>query len=395
MFYTIIAAVIFIVSSGLLAYNLFIAQNIEVGNFFDRQYVRESNSVTAEIEAVSIVGKKQYAVTCVISDTKSVDIDVNEERLKRLRKCDKLYLMEFNIPKGKLYCISPLSDIGISGVERIRLHSYGGDEAEELDKKARAFQKIGMALLALAFFTCPSTPLTSIVLSVLSGIISVSVVPLLPWTRAKGFGIIKTESQKSKDKAADSKVPVGYSDWSDTNKELFSIEQRVRSQVQETPESRDLTDRDVDEGPEQEVAAQPELQGDPVRDHLAQTEAVLEKPPVRYCKNCNHLVSDEAVYCELCGRKLSEDIETLPKENTTSRENQEEQQENHQGQIQDISLPDLAEQEEKNDIAENAGKGVHKEEPKQQSNYKQRRRRRKPAVSNEIADMINDIANQE
>ena len=394
MFYTIIAAVIFIVSSGLLAYNLFIAQNIEVGNFFDRQYVRESNSVTAKIEAVSIVGKKQYAVTCVISDTKSVDIDVNEERLKRLRKCDKLYLMEFNIPKGKLYCISPLSDIGISGVERIRLHSYGGDEAEELDKKARAFQKIGIALLALAFFTCPSTPLTSIVLSVLSGIISVSVVPLLPWTRAKGFGIIKTESQKSKDKAADSKVPVGYSDWSDTNKELFSIEQRVRSQVQETPESRDLTDRDVDEGPEQESDAQAELQEKAVCDHQTQTDAASEKLPVRYCKHCNHPVSDEAVYCELCGWKLSEDIETLPKENTTSRENQEEQQENHQGQIQDISLPDLAEQG-KNDIAENTGNGVHKEEPKQQSNYKQRRRRRKPAVSNEIADMINDIANQE
>lgn len=399
MFYTIIAAVIFIVSSGLLAYNLFIAQNIEVGNFFDRQYVRESNSVTAKIEAVSIVGKKRYAVTCAISDTKSVDIEVNEERLKRLQKCDKIYLMEFDIPKGKLYCISPLSDIGISGVKRIRLHSFGGDEAEELDKKARALQKIGMALLALAFFTCPSTPLTSIVLSILSGIISISVVPLLPWTRAKGFGIIKTESQKSKDKTADSKVPVGYSDWSDTNKELFSIEQRVRSQVQDVPETQDLTNCDVDERPEQKVDAQPKLAGEADCDHQAQTDAVSEKIPVRYCMHCNHPVSDAAVYCELCGWKLSEDREAFPKDNGAPREEQGKMPESNQGQIQEPSLPALTGLDEKNDTAENVEKTAHQEEPrdepKQQSNYKQRRRRRKPAVSNEIADMINDIANQE
>lgn len=397
MFYTIIAAVIFIVSGYLLAYNLLVSQNINVGNFFDRQYLRNSNNIAAEIDEVSIVGKRQYLVTFAISNAKSVDIEVSEERLKRLQKCDEIYLMEFSIPKGKIYCISPISEIGFSGIKKVRLHSFGGDEAEELDRKARFFQKIGIALLALAFFTCPSTPLTSIVLSVLSGIISVSVVPLLPWTRAKGFGIIKAESQKSKDKTADSKVPVGYSDWSDTNKELFSIEQRVLSQIQESSESQVEPNSNVKAESKQETDIRAERQEENISVPQSQTDSIHTNSPARFCKYCNHPVRDEAIYCEMCGHKLVEEEKSISEESRNHRVEPEAKQENILVQETVPSSP--IDEKEKDDTTQNTDHAVHlgesKDEPKQQSNYKQRRRRRKPAASNDIADMINDIANQE
>lgn len=306
MFYTIIAAVAFIVSTLLFARNIFQCQNVETGRFFDREYGREFKIVKANVSGISIVGKNRYAVTCNIDNKDTyVDIEMPPDRLKRLRQSDTLYLMEYSTAKAKLYCVAPLSDMGLQGLPFFEKDEASrGEDADGLDQKAQSFHKLNMVLILLAFFTCPTTAMTSILLSILASILAIFVIPLMPWTRAKGFAIIKKEAPNVRKQDQTSKIPIGFDDWSDTNKELYSIEQRLRNTAQNVSIDPDDSSSDAEETTEFQ-----ESEGENCEDEVLDVTLEVkskDKPP-RCCRVCGCIVSKNAQFCESCGNKLTED----------------------------------------------------------------------------------------
>lgn len=306
MFYTIIAAVAFIISTLLFARNIFQCQNVETGRFFDREYGREFKIVKATVSGISIVGKNRYAVTCNIDDKNTyVDIEMSPDRLKRLRQSDTLYLIEYSTAKAKLYCVAPLSDMGLQGLPFFEKDEASrGEDTDGLDQKAQSFHKLNMVLILLAFFTCPTTAMTSILLSILASILAIFVIPLMPWTRAKGFAIIKKEASNVKKQDQTSKIPIGFDDWSDTSKELYSIEQRLRNTAQNVSIDPDDSSSDAEETTEST-----ESEGENCEDEVLDVtlEVKSKDEPPRCCRVCGCIVSKNAQFCESCGNKLTED----------------------------------------------------------------------------------------
>lgn len=390
MFYTIIAAAAFILSGLLFAINRLSWQNAETGRFFDRDYGRESQLVKATVDGVSMVGTKRYAISCKIDGSSDcVDIEVQPDRLKRLQKSEELYLMEYTTPKARLYCIAPISDMGLGSALRItKAMTFDAEDVEALDKKAQMAHKLDMLLIAAAFFTCPTTPLTSLVFSVLSIIITVYAVPLTPWTRAKGFGIIKTESpnQKSKEKKTDK--PVGFADWSETNKELFSIEQRLRNTVQE--DQGEVAE--PIEGPETSRNLDNASFGDDGKKDPEQSEKKL-----RVCRVCGCIVSKSAQYCESCGHKLSEDTNSEAiyevKEAPVSMEDDSQPKNENYSENSCNTSTTFEEATDNGDESIGSDQAPSQEAGKRQHRNR-RQRKRRPAASNDIEEMLKDIANQ-
>lgn len=391
MFYTIIAAVALIFSSLLFAVNRLVWQNTETGHFFDRDYGREFQLVKATVDGVSMIGTKRYAISCKINGSSDcVDIEAPPERLKRLQNREELYLMEYTTQKAKLYCIAPISDMGLCDALQItRLTTFDAEDVEVLDKKAQMAHKLDMLLIAAAFFTCPTTPLTSLVFSILSIIITVFAVPLTPWTRAKGFDIIKAESSSLKAKDRKQDKPVGFADWSETNKELFSIEQRLRNTAQENQNEA----ADPIEEPETERVHGSVDSGDGDKNDFDPSEKEF-----RVCRACGCIVSESAQYCESCGHKLSDDTgsETTREveEAPISVENDSQPKaENDSGDSSSTSSMFEEATNKENDSTE-AGQTPSQDAGKRQHRNR-RQRKRKPAASNDIEEMLKDIANQE
>lgn len=423
MFYTITAAVLFLIGLGLLFYNIFWLQNIDSGRFFDRKYARRKEFIKARIDSVGVQGKNDYVISCDVDGKGTcVDIEVSSEQLNRLQAKREIYLSEYQAAKAKIYCIAPLMDIADIRVpiKKIEDSTCSEEEVAALDSKARTFHHAEMVLLAAAFFLCPNSSLASIILSVLAIIFSVLVVPLKRWTNVKGIVIIKTDSG-SKAKKANNKgdKPIGFDDWSETNKELFSIEQRLRGITQEPAPKED-----PDEGAS--AAVIPE---EVTPSEVPEQEEQQPDKPIRFCKHCGCIVSETAQFCESCGAKLSEDIlaekveEPVKEEPKAELSVQEEPKVDETVSVAKViaetvetvkaekaesqSAPELEKESPEPSFTfsdpppkatvtvkeqETIQEAEQKPAKRQQMNHRPRKKKRKPAISDELAEMIDDIS---
>lgn len=394
MFYTIIAATAYILSVILFVTNQVKLQNIHTGRFFDREYSRDFELVKATIDGVSIIGAKRYAITCRVKDSNDcVVIEVDLARLKHLKRNDELYLMKFTMPKAQIYGIAPISELELEETLCIsKVMNLDADDVEDLDKKAQMAQKLNLAIIVIAFFTCPSVPLTSLLFSIIAVVMDLFIVPLAPWTRAKGFGIIKTQAHSNKARSKIPETPVGFEDWSDTNKELFSIERRLRKAVSDTVDDRSETEKRIKEDAATEKNPQNYSDNEDQQSDLSQSTP-------RFCKACGCIVSEHAQYCESCGNKLSDDglPETVKNNINNISEIAEvvEQVETDSTEAVDITNEfSEAKQSIGNQPILAAPEQDTSSEPGKRQHRNRRQRKEKANTSNGIEEMLRDIANQ-
>ena len=354
------------------------------GRLFDRVYFRKSRLLEAEVDSIGFA-EGQYQICCKVPGEKhSVEMTVSESVIRRIQRKNILALICYEFPKGRVYSVASLSEMPAS-VQLSELKSEASGNSQELDEKATMLHKANLATLILAFLSCPASPFASMLLSFFSIILALFVVPFKSWTMQRDFGIIKdTKDHSGKGQAPkESDLPVGYADWSQTNKELFAIEQRLQNSLKE-----------LSVGDEESALEKPELS--PEKAEPEKMPPQDEAPPQKICTNCGCIVDASARFCSSCGHPLIEG-ETPAMPIIKDEEAPVKTKEAAETIPETVEEPEpIFEETAKETVKEAVVVVEEKKQEKKPARYGSSKPRRKPrnAPDDEVAAMVDSIANQ-
>lgn len=408
MILTIIAAAGVIAAAGMLARNCLKLRTYFKGRLFAQDFCVPCKVIESNVLSVSLEDEGTYSMMCDVGNGKSVSIGLKERDVVRLQSTKKLYLLEHDFSTAKVYELSLFSKIHMSVPVTLR-ESFGTelDTMIDLNKKASFTQYCNCALVVVAFILCPHHSIFSIICSAASIILSNFVVPLKKWTNQPMFGIIKAEDKKKQETAAHKKSdePVGFENWTDTEKQLYDIQQRLMTETSAAENSENPEGQNESKPHIVYVHEEAELnQTEPtVKDHSDREAEIassiadaVENHSFRFCKECGCIVGEHALACDSCGAKL--DDAPLQNEETFDQPIDIDLEPVSPAPVSfapDIVLPPEVEQpiQAENTSIDTALESVpaQEEKPKKTMNHRTGKRKRKAAVSSDVSDMLNDI----
>lgn len=303
MIYTIIAAMLFILTLGvILSANYrgsYIAAKIR-GNI----YYRECTPVCAKVE--KLIWSKDgnaFAICSIDGDKSEIEI-LLKKTPNHMPK--SLWLIQSKIKDGMLY--SPVSfHITADAPFILKIHDgeLSPDECEKLNVRIkRAYIPIWIMIMG-AIPSIATRPLLAIFIEIIAIYLSFMSVPFKDWTKSKKCCIIeerKGQSHSADDKP-DSSLPLGFNEWSPTEKELFGIETRTHDDLSENLCKDPYAKADwiaPDENPEWIRPDKTNLS-----DALIKTEISLPSSLTpSACKNCGCVIDDGITFCPHCGERI-------------------------------------------------------------------------------------------
>lgn len=308
MFFIIALVLVFFSSIAFLV-NQFRMQTIFHCKLFDRTYYWPNHIVEAAVDSIGYE-RGEYQIICQLThNQKKVTLPATERLVQKLNADEKIYLIQYQFPKGYAYTYAPLTKF--EGKFNISTNNDSEDTSliSEFSEKTKKLHTLNLILYIIAILSIKAFVTTSIFLSVTSIVLFLNVIPCKRWTNNLKIGIIKSADkennslQKKTDNSTN--LPDGYSDWSDNKKELFAIQQKIYAEIQNQNAPQDKAEDFETKLPEtttENIPSAAEPKADPVS----------ETP--HCCKACGCIVSSTAQFCEHCGAPLNEEAAEDPEE---------------------------------------------------------------------------------
>ena len=337
----IFALIVVTLATAAMLLNRFKLQTLFHCRLFDRTFYWPNCVVDAQIESIEY-DRGEYAMICRLANGKKVALPASEQLIKTLDPDEKIYLNQYQFPKGYGYIYAPISKFKEKFNISTNDHTDDINAMMEFSIKARTLHTVSIVLYILAILCIKAAPSTSIFLAASAIILFLNIIPCKRWTNYTKMGIIISANKKisaSQQKVVDQTgFPDGYSNWSDNQKELYAIQQKVSETIQDQKKNEEAKENfDTPINIEEKENAPSEV----------------SKAAPRSCKVCGCIVSQDARFCDHCGASLEltpeEPGETVGKGRSDIAEKKEELEAESPGETEDSHEPDNYEEEDEDD----------------------------------------------
>lgn len=310
MAYTI-PAIVFFISLGLMISTDYRSSFTDI-KFKGKTYFRKSKPVCCKVKGLSWSRNGTAFVICGAENDKP-EIELF------IKNCsdeipERIWLIESEIRNGKLYTAMPIT---VPANMPLQFHEKNNEkeitvaESERLSSNLKKIYIAMWILLVVSFLSIGVIPLISIALETAIIFTCLQNVPFRSWTKSNACGIIKENKVNvcNGNSRPDSTFPLGYDEWTDTEKELFDIESRVGAKAMVGEEFSEKKENWVESD---EIV---------VDDFVEETRDVAIGSIVpRACHNCGCIVDNDAFFCSQCGERLESDKTPMSTDPVSRRE---------------------------------------------------------------------------